>query len=260
VKRNVATALVTGGARGIGNAAATALIHAGFDVAIASRESEEEAAEGLADLRAGARRVHYFCADIADVAAHALLIESIGARLGPIHCLVNNAGVTSITRGDLLDLSVESFDRCIGTNLRGTFFLTQLVARSMLAADTQGSNSPYRSIITITSLNAEVVGLDRADYCISKAGLSMASKLYAARLASSNIHVFELRPGIIRTDMTAAAREKYDRFIGNEGVPLRRWGRPEDVGNAVATIARGLIPFATGEVLNVGGGIHLHRI
>jgi NAD(P)-dependent dehydrogenase (short-subunit alcohol dehydrogenase family) len=256
----LATALVTGGARGIGYAAASALISAEFDVAIVSREGEEEAGPGLRDLRALGGRVLYLCGDISSVDAHAKLIEDICGQLGPIHCLVNNAGITSMVRGDLLDVHVESFDRCVGTNLRGTFFLTQAVARSMLAADASGEQSPYRSIVTITSVNAEVIGLDRADYCITKAALSMASKLFAARLASSRIHVFELRPGIIRTDMTAPAQEKYDRYIDEGGVPLGRWGDPGHVGVAVATIARGLLPFATGEVLNAGGGLHLHRI
>jgi NAD(P)-dependent dehydrogenase (short-subunit alcohol dehydrogenase family) len=254
------TALVTGGARGIGYAAASALISAGFDVAIVSQEGEEEAGLGLRDLRALGGRVLYLCGDISSVDAHAKLIEDICGQLGPIHCLVNNAGVTSMVRGDLLDVTVESFDRCVGTNLRGTFFLTQAVARSMLAADASREQSPYRSIVTITSVNAEVLGPNRADYCITKAALSMASKLFAAKLASSRIHVFELRPGIIRTDMTAPAQEKYDRYIDEGGVPLGCWGDPRDVGVTVATIARGLLPFATGEVLNVGGGIHLHRI
>jgi NAD(P)-dependent dehydrogenase (short-subunit alcohol dehydrogenase family) len=254
------TALVTGGARGIGYAAASALISAGFDVAIVSQEGEEEAGLGLRDLRALGGRVLYLCGDISSVDAHAKLIEDIYGQLGPIHCLVNNAGVTSMVRGDLLDVTVESFDRCVGTNLRGTFFLTQAVARSMLAADASGNKSPYRSIVTITSVNAGVLGLNRADYCITKAALSMASKLFAARLASARIHVFELRPGIIRTDMTAPAQEKYDRYIDEGGVPLGHWGDPRDVGVSVATIARGLLPFATGEVLNVGGGLHLHRI
>jgi NAD(P)-dependent dehydrogenase (short-subunit alcohol dehydrogenase family) len=254
------TALVTGGARGIGFATASALIGAGFDVAIASLESGDEAQAAAARLESPDRRTCYFSADIGDVDAHAALLGSVHAQVGPIHCLVNNAGVTSTTRGDLLDLSAASFDRCIETNLRGTFFLTQAVARSMLAADASGQHSPYRSIITITSVNADVVGLNRADYCITKAGLSMASKLFAARLAASRIHVFELRPGIIRTDMTAPARDKYDAYIAGGGVPLERWGEPADVGTTVATIACGLLPYATGEVLNVGGGVQLHRI
>jgi len=259
----VPTALVTGGAKGIGLAAASALIASGFDVAIASLESEAEAGASLDTLRSPAApggRIRYWPFDLRRVEDHAVLIDDVQKQLGPIDCLVNNAGVTSISRGDLLDLSLESFDRCVAINLRGTFFLTQAVAKAMLDTHASGASSLYRSIITITSLNAEVLGMNRADYCITKAALSMAGKLFAARLASSGIHVFELRPGIIRTDMTAPAREKYDRFIADDGVPLGRWGEPDDVGAAVATLARGLIPFATGEILNVGGGVHLHRI
>ena len=254
------TALVTGGARGIGYAAASALLGAGFDLAIASLEPEDEADAAVGRLRSLDRKLFYSSVDIGDVGRHARLIDEVRARLGPIHCLVNNAGVTSLTRGDMLDLTIESFDRSVATNLRGTFFLTQAVARAMLAADESGDDSTYRSIITITSVNAAIVGLNRADYCITKAGLSMASRLFAARLAASRIHVFELRPGIIRTEMTAPARAKYDALIADGGVPLERWGEPADVGATGATIARGLIPFATGEVLNVGGGVQLHRI
>ncbi|HET7097097.1 MAG TPA: 3-ketoacyl-ACP reductase [Casimicrobiaceae bacterium] len=254
------TALVSGGARGIGYAAAAALLGAGFDVAIASLERENDVDAAVARLRSPERKVCYFSGDIADVGAHARLLNEVRVRLGAIHCLVNNAGVTSITRGDMLDLPIESFDRCVATNLRGTFFLTQAVARGMIADDASGDDSPYRSIVTITSVNAEVVGLNRADYCMTKAGLSMASKLFAARLAASRIHVFELRPGIIRTEMTAPAHDNYDALIADGGVPLERWGEPSDVGATVATIARGLLSYATGEVLNVGGGLHLHRI
>jgi NAD(P)-dependent dehydrogenase (short-subunit alcohol dehydrogenase family) len=130
----------------------------------------------------------------------------------------------------------------------------------MIGADSSGAGPVYRSIVTISSANAEILGLNRADYCMTKAALSMMSKLFAARLAQANIHVFELRPGIIRSDMTEPASAIYDRLIENGGVPLKRWGAPEDVGRTVATIALGQLPFATGEVLNVGGGLHLHRV
>ena len=256
----MSAALVTGGARGIGKAAAKALAAAGFNIAIVSAETASEAADALADLRSHGRKAVYIQQDIADIASHATLVESVGNQLGPIHCLVNNAGVTSLRRGDMLELTPESFDRSVDINLRGTFFLTQAVARAMIARSASGENAAYRSIVTITSANAEIIGLNRADYCMTKAALSMASKLFAARLAQEDIHVFELRPGIIRTDMTAPATATYDRFIENDGVPLGRWGTPEDVGTTVATIAQGLLPFATGEVLNVGGGLHLHRV
>jgi NAD(P)-dependent dehydrogenase (short-subunit alcohol dehydrogenase family) len=256
----MSVALVTGAARGIGRAAAAQLAKAGFDIGGVDIETDSDAAAAIAEVRAHGRECVYVRGDIADIDAHAALIATVADRLGPIDCLVNNAGVTSLRRGDLLELTPQSFDRSVAINLRGTFFLTQAVARAMIAATAAGSASAYRSIVTITSLNAEVIGLDRGDYCITKAGLSMASKLFAARLAEEGIHVFELRPGIIRTDMTAPATATYDRLIGAGGVPIARWGTPEDVGATVATIAQGGLPFATGEVLNVGGGLQLHRV
>ncbi len=256
----MSVALVTGGARGIGRAICKALAEAGFDVANVSMESAAEAEPSLADVRSSGRKALYVNQDIGDIGMHAQLVQDVRDALGPIHCLVNNAGVTSLRRGDMLDLDAESFDRCLAVNLRGTFFLTQAVARAMVADPLHDEAAVYRSIVTITSANAEIIGLNRADYCMTKAALSMASKLYAARLARHHVHVFEIRPGIIRTDMTAPARATYDRLIEDEGVPLGRWGTPEDVGSTVATVARGLLPFATGEILNVGGGLHLHRI
>lgn len=249
-------ALVTGGAAGIGLGCVRALVGAGFDVAVASLEAEADAEAALADLRKSGRRVVYRRHDLARIEAHAELVEDVEARLGRIACLVNNAGVTSLVRGDLLELTPASFDRSVAVNLRGTFFLTQAVARAMIARPAPG----YRSIVTITSANAEMIGLNRADYCMTKAGLSMMSKLLAARLAAEQVHAFEIRPGIIRTAMTAPATAKYDRYIAEDGVPLRRWGEADEVGATVATIAQGKLPFATGEVLNVGGGLHLHRL
>lgn len=251
----MSVALVTGGGRGIGLAIATALAQEGFAIAIASLEPERDVAAALAGLPRGAR-VLYRSLDVGDLAAHAPFLAAVEHELGPVDCLVNNAGVTSLVRGDLLDLAPESFDRCLGVNLRGTFFLTQAVARRMVAVPA----TRYRSIVTITSANAELLGPDRADYCVSKAALAMASRLFAARLAAHGIHVFEVRPGIIRTDMTAPATAKYDAFIAGGGVPLGRWGTPEDVGRTVATLARGDLPFVTGSAIDVGGGLQLHRL
>jgi NAD(P)-dependent dehydrogenase (short-subunit alcohol dehydrogenase family) len=253
-------ALVTGGARGIGRGICKALASVGFDVANVSLETAKEASAAMDDLRSMGRKAVYFQRDIADTDSHDALIDAICTELGTIDCLVNNAGVTSLQRGDLLKLTSASFDRSVATNLRGTFFLTQAVARTMIARKASNETSPYRSIVTITSANAEIVGLNRGDYCMTKAALSMMSKLFAARLAQDDIHVFEVRPGIIRTDMTEPATATYDRFIANDGVPLKRWGTPDDIGTTVATIALGRLPFATGEVLNVGGGLHLHRV
>jgi NAD(P)-dependent dehydrogenase (short-subunit alcohol dehydrogenase family) len=185
-RRIVATALITGGGRGIGLATAAALAEAGFDLAIVSLEPETEIAGSLQELRRYGRQLLYLAQDIANVDLHTSLVDAIHARLGPIDCLINNAGVTSLRRGDLLDLSPDSFDRCISVNLRGTFFLTQAVARAMVGLPAAATT--YRSIITITSANADIVGVNRADYCMTKAALSMASKLFAARLASAGIH------------------------------------------------------------------------
>jgi 3-oxoacyl-[acyl-carrier protein] reductase len=254
------TAVVTGGGRGIGAAIVAALARAGFDVAIVSREPAAEAAGVVAEAGRFGGSVIYEQHDIVQVDDHGRVVEAIADKLGPVHCLVNNAGVTSLARGDLLDLSVESFDRSIDVNLRGTFFFTQAVASRMLQDAPTAAPERYRCIVTITSANVEIVGADRADYCMSKAALSMMCKLYATRLASSGINVFEVRPGIIRTEMTRPATQKYDDFIARGGVPQGRWGEPEDVGAAVASIAEGRLPFATGEVINVGGGLHLHRV
>ena len=254
------TALVTGGGRGIGQGIAIALARAGFDIAILSRETAAEAHTVIEGVRSLGRRPLYVQHDISQIADLPTLIEHIHEELGAVDCLVNNAGVTSLRRGDLLDVAADSFDRSVAVNLRGTFFLTQAVARHMIATPVHERESRYRAIVTITSANAEIVGVDRADYCMTKAALAMMSKLFAARLASEHIHVFELRPGIIRTDMTLPAAEKYDRLIDAGEVPFARWGTPDDVGATVATLAEGRLPFSTGEVINVGGGLHLHRL
>jgi NAD(P)-dependent dehydrogenase (short-subunit alcohol dehydrogenase family) len=236
------------------------MARAGFDIAIASREDESEAVPVVQAIRDAGRTLVYVPFDIAAVDSHRALLDRVYASLGAIDCLVNNAGVTSLVRGDMLDLRADSFDQSFAINVRGTFFLTQSVARRMVDERRGGLTPGYRSIITITSANAEIVGLNRADYCMTKAALSMMSKLYAARLASADVHVFEIRPGIIRTQMTRPAAARYDALIADGGVPMARWGVPEDVGTAVATLASGGLPFATGEVINIGGGLHLNRV
>jgi NAD(P)-dependent dehydrogenase (short-subunit alcohol dehydrogenase family) len=256
--RAAGVALVTGGGRGIGAAIASELAAAGLDVAIASQESEQDAAAAIDAVRLAGRTVFYRQFDVTRLDEHQQLVNDVRTELGPVTCLANNAGVSSLKRGDILDLSVESFDRTLAVNLRGAFFLTQCVAREMCGQSTE--EGTYRSIINITSANAQIVGPDRADYCVSKAGLSMVSRLFAVRLADAGIRVFEIRPGIIRTSMTEPAGRKYDALIESGGVPLRRWGTPDDVGRTVAALATGRLPFSTGEVINVGGGLHLHRI
>lgn len=250
-------AVVTGGARGIGRAIARGMAAAGFDVAVLSLESEAEAQAALEDARPTGRRVAYIQGDIAAIETHASLLDAVEQALGPVDCLVNNAGVSTIRRGDLLELTPDSFDRSVRVNLRGTFFLTQAMARRMLARDGGGR---LRSIITISSANAEIVGLNRGDYCLTKSALAMMTKLFAARLGEAQIAVFDVQPGIIRTEMTAASGPYYEDYIASGGVPMRRWGRPEEVAQVVATLASGGLPFTTGDSVRVGGGLHLHRV
>ncbi|MBN3849585.1 3-ketoacyl-ACP reductase [Paraburkholderia sp. Ac-20342] len=247
-------ALVTGAARGIGHAISSRLAVSGFDLALVSLEAE---APTLAHFIRDGVPAEYFSNDIADIDGHSELIDRVENALGPITCLVNNAGVTSMVRGDLLDVTPESFDRSVAVNLRGTFFLTQAVARRMLVTATPGC---HQTIITISSANASIVGENRGDYCMTKSALAMMNKLFASRLASSGITTFEIRPGIIETEMTAPAAERYEPFIQTGGVPMRRWGQAEDVAQAVATLATGGLPFTTGVHIDVGGGMQLHRV
>jgi NAD(P)-dependent dehydrogenase (short-subunit alcohol dehydrogenase family) len=176
---------------------------------------------------------------------------------GRVDLLVNNAGIAPSIRADLLEASEESFDRLINTNLKGPYFLTQLVARRMLEMHPIGSPR----IVNITSISAYAASINRGDYCVAKAGLAMMTQLFAARLAEHGINVYEIRPGIIETDMTGPVKAKYDKLILQEGItPIRRWGRPDDVARAVVAVARDLLPFSTGEVINVDGGFHLRRL
>jgi 3-oxoacyl-[acyl-carrier protein] reductase len=247
------TALVTGAGRGIGAAIARDLLAAGFKVAMASIEQTSAAAAELQD----GKRCIYYRFDVAGIDGHAALLDQVERELGPINCLVNNAGVTSLVRGDMLELSPESFDRCVAVNLRGTFFLTQAVAKRWIAA---GLGKSYRSVITISSVNAELIGDSRADYCITKSALTMLSKLFAVRLSEAQVGVFEVRPGVIKTDMTAPATERYNAFIAAGGVPMGRWGTPEDIAQGVVTLATGGLPFATGMHVDIGGGLQMYRL
>lgn len=249
-------AFVTGSGRGIGRGIAVALAAAGFDIVINDLPGQETSESARAVAAAG-RRAATTPGDIADLAAQEDLVACAWDAFGRIDCLVNNAGVSVLNRGDLLDVSVESYDRCLNTNLRGPFFLTQKIARRMLAG---APGKHHRSIITITSISAEVVSINRGEYCISKAGLSMLSKLYAVRLAESGIGVYEVRPGIIRSDMTAVSAEKLDALIEQGIAPIRRWGEPADVGHAVAALATGRLPFSVGQVVYADGGLALPRL
>ena len=250
-------AIVTGGRRGIGLGIARALAAEGFDIAITGIGEGDAATDAmLADLAALGGRAIYLKGDLADIAGHAATVASIEDRLGAIACLVNNAGIASVVRGDFLDLAPENFDAIVATNLRGTVFFTQAVLKAMLRQQAAG----LRSIINITSISAGLTSPERLDYCMTKAGLAAFSQGLAVRLAETGISVFEIRPGIVRSDMTAGVSAKYDALIEDGLVPMRRWGEPDDIGAAAAALATGKFAFATGSVINLDGGLSIGRL
>jgi 3-oxoacyl-[acyl-carrier protein] reductase len=253
-------AVVTGGSRGIGRGIVAALAGAGFSVAVNYR-SDAAAADAVCREAeaAGSRRTRAIRADVADLAQGRRLVDEVVAEFGRIDVWVNNAGVAPEARVDLLETSPESWDRVLATNLRGPFFLTQLVAREMVACKTTGRVAAPR-IVFVTSVSSRFTSINRGEYCVSKAGLSMVAQLFAARLAHDGIGVYEVRPGLIATDMTEAARSTYDRRIAEGLVPIARWGTAADVGRAVAAIADGAFPYSTGDVVHVDGGLHLRRL
>ena len=253
---DVRVALVTGAGRGIGRAIALGLAQEGFALVVNDLPNSADIADTAAAVLAAGAQVKLALGDISDLARHGDLVDTAWSAFGRVDCLVNNAGVSVAKRGDVLDVTPESFDRLMNINLRGTFFLTQAMAKRMIAAPSAG----FRSIITVSSLNAEAASPDRAEYCIAKTGLGMMSKVFALRLAGEGIHTYEIRPGVIRTDMTAVAKQKYDRLFAEGGAPISRWGEPEEVGRAVAVLARGALPYSTGEVIHVDGGLSLPRL
>jgi NAD(P)-dependent dehydrogenase (short-subunit alcohol dehydrogenase family) len=257
-------ALVTGAGRGIGRGISLELANGGFDVAgvdvLFEPENKKSGLFEVRDLLAklGAEFLP-IQGDIADLAAHERTLKEAVARFGRIDVLVNNAGVGPLVRNDILETTPESFDRVFGINARGTFFFTQRAARLMVQ-QVRESPGPKPSIVFITSISAVVSSPARAEYCMSKAALSQAAALFADRLAGPGICVYEVRPGIIQTDMTAPVREKYDKLIAEGTVPQKRWGFPEDVGKAVAALAKGSFAFSTGLVLEVSGGMNIRRL
>jgi 3-oxoacyl-[acyl-carrier protein] reductase len=252
-------ALVTGGTRGIGLGIARCLAAEATDLVVCGVRAESEALPALEELREAGARVVYAQADVAEPAARARLLALAREQLGALHVLVNNAGITSLDRDrDLLEAREESFERLLRVNLQAPYFLTRDVAHWMIA---QRESDPGFAgcIVNITSVSAELVSVNRGDYCVSKAGLSMATRLWAVRLAQYGIPVYEVRPGLIRSDMTAPAAGRYDQAIA-EGLLLQpRWGEPEDVGRAVAALARGELAYSSGHAITVDGGLSVHR-
>jgi 3-oxoacyl-[acyl-carrier protein] reductase len=253
------TALVTGGTRGIGLGIADALARDGWDLAVCGVRAEAEVTGALDGLRAHDTRIQYFAADLADTDERRRLVNDIRDRCGVVTALVNNAGRAPRVRADILEATEESFDEVLRTNLRGPYFLTQAIARDQIVRKRADPGFPA-SITFITSVSAEMVSTGRGEYCVSKAGLAMAAALFAARLAEHGISVYEVRPGIVATDMTAAVRQVYDTRIADGLVPERRWGQPGDVGRVVAALARGDVPYATGTVIHVDGGLSIPRL
>jgi NAD(P)-dependent dehydrogenase (short-subunit alcohol dehydrogenase family) len=248
-------ALVTGGARGIGLGISKALAGAGFDLALCGVRPPQQAAEALKDLPGAL----YVQADVGEREARARLLAEVRRRFGRLDVLVNNAGITSLGRMDILEATEESYDRVMSTNLKGPYFLTQAAARWM--AEEKKADAGFSGcVVFITSISAVLATPNRGDYCLSKAALAMATQLWAARLAEFGIAVYEVRPGVIKSDMTAPVTAKYDKLIA-EGLTIEpRWGTPEDVGKAVALLARGDLPYATGQVLTVDGGLLVRRL
>jgi 3-oxoacyl-[acyl-carrier protein] reductase len=250
-------ALVTGSRRGIGRATAFALAEAGFDVVVNDLVGDADGMATMDGLAERGARAKFIAGDIGDIEGHEGLLDAVQGQFGRIDCLVNNAGVQLTSRDDILEATPAEFDRLVRINLRGTFFLTQAVARRMIAED---PNRTGRSIVTITSANAVMVSPEKAAYCVSKAGLSMAAQLFAVRLAEFGIPVFEIRPGLITTEMTAPVRERYGAMIKEGLTPIRRWGRPEEVARTIASLVTGALPYSVGQPINVDGGLLVFRL
>lgn len=263
-----AVALITGASRGIGRGIALELAKIGCDLTINFRSNESAAQQTVQTCVAAAKacghsiRAEMFKADIAQSEDRRKLIAFAKSTFGRLDILVNNAGIAPEARADILDASEESFDRVLNTNAKGPYFLTQLVARWMIEqVNRAGDNGKAKpKIVTISSISAYTASPNRGEYCVAKAALSMLTPLFAARLAEYGINVYEIRPGIIDTDMTQAVKAKYDKLIHEGLTPIPRWGTPEDVGLAVVAIARDFMPFSTGQIIDVDGGFHVRRL
>ncbi len=254
---NNQVALVTGAARGIGRGIAVALAERGWSVVINYRGNAPAAQQALQLVEKAGGRGLVVQADVAAAEDRARLVAQTLGVFGRIDLLVNNAGMGPRQRMDMLEMTEASYDEVMATNLKGPFFLTQAVARIMIDAL---PTVPHPKIINIGSISAYASSTNRAEYCISKAGVGMTTTLFADRLAEYGISVYEIRPGIIATDLTSKVKDKYDRMIAEGVTPIRRWGQPDDVARAVVAIAQDLLPFSTGQVINVDGGFHLRRL
>lgn len=252
-------ALITGAGRGIGRGIALALARQGWTIIVNYRGDQTAAENTVTEIRHLGAQAQTIQANIADTAGHDALLNAVQAAYSRLDMLVNNAGMAPRQRLDILHTTEASFDEVLNVNLKGPFFLTQRAARMMIDLLNAGRIASPK-IVNIGSISAYTSSPDRAEYCISKAGMSMMTLLYADRLAEFGINVYEIRPGIIETDMTSAVSEKYGALIAGGLTPIRRWGTPDDVGRIVVAIANDALPFSTGEIINVDGGFHIRRL
>ena len=253
---NSCNVLVTGGGRGIGAGIVEALADAGHNVAFCGRREAPALYELAKKISAESGvKCRYFQCDVSKQEDRETLIASFVSEFGTPDVLVNNAGVAPEVRTDLLDMSPESFDRVMGINLRGPFFLTQLAAKEML----KNPGGKFRCIVNIGSVSADYASINRGEYCLSKAGVAMATKLWSVRLADEGICVYELRPGVIRSDMTSCVSAKYDKLIADGLTLQKRWGEPADIGRAVAMLVSGALAYSTGQIINIDGGLTVER-
>ena len=254
-------AFVTGSSRGIGYGITQKFAQNGYAVVMSSSSGEEKARENLDALRATGANVSYVRCDIASAASRAEALAHINERYGRLDVLVNNAGVAPLVRQNILEATEESFDRVVDTNLKGTFFMCQVFANAMIDWKKAGLEDYLPRIVNISSLSAYTSSTNRGEYCVAKAGIAMVTTLFADILAEPGIPVFEVRPGIIQTDMTSTVQAKYDAFILRDGgLPTARWGTPEDVAGVVHALSSGAFDYGTGQVINVDGGFHIRRL
>jgi len=252
-------ALITGGTRGIGFGIARELAKSGLDLILTGRRPPGSCSEALEKLRAQGVHAEYIVSDVSSLGEHGALLDAVFNRFGRLDVLINNAGIAPRVRADILTAKEDSFDELIAVNLKGPYFLTQQAAQRMIAIGRQQPD--FRGcIINVGSISATVASTNRGDYCIAKAGIGMATQLWAVRLAEFNIDVFELRPGLIATDMTAGVKQKYDSLIASGLLLQARWGTPEDIGKAAAMLVRGELPYATGSILTLDGGLTTLRL
>jgi NAD(P)-dependent dehydrogenase (short-subunit alcohol dehydrogenase family) len=256
---NDRVALVTGASRGIGRGIALALGSHGWTVVVNYQSSAAAAEEVVATIQASGGDAMAVQANVGTVDQHQPMLDQIMTTYGRIDLLVNNAGIAPRQRDDLLEMTEESYDDVMAVNLKGPFFLTQRVAKTMIRLLEAGT-IPSASIVNIGSISAYTSSTNRGEYCMSKAGMGMMTLLFADRLSEYGINVYEIRPGIIETDMTGRVKEKYDTLIEEGLTPIRRWGQPDDVAKAVLVLAEGSLPFSTGEIINVDGGFHMRRL